>query len=163
VKFFVLNTGGKALEWFHSVFCREMSESRFYGEYVPAVLRSFFDDTGRDQREARLPGYVPYLGGSRYSLERKTAAFEGVTLETTREDMLLSVIRGNAAYHGSHLREVGRMVKLGRKVITTGGGAKIRGYVEAKRRWTGDFEYEYQDQSSLAGAAMLGRIYLTQS
>ena len=51
------------------------------------------------------------------------------------------------------------MVKLGRRVITTGGGARIRGYMEVKRRWTGDFEYEYQDQSSLLGAAMLGRIY----
>ncbi len=163
VTFFVLNTGGKALEWFHSVFCRDMSESRFYEEYLPAVLGSFFSDAGRDRREARLPVYVPFLGGSRYSLEQKKAAFDGVTLETTREDLLLSVIRGNAAYHGDHLKEVGRMVKLGRKVVTTGGGAKIGGYIEAKRRWTGDFEYEYQDQSSLAGAAMLGRIYLSQS
>jgi hypothetical protein len=50
------------------------------------------------------------------------------------------------------------MVQLGRRVITTGGGARIRGYMEVKRRWTGDFEYEYQDQSSLLGAAMLGRM-----
>jgi cell division ATPase FtsA len=49
--------------------------------------------------------------------------------------------------------------KLGRKVVTTGGGAKIRGYVEAKRRWTGDFEYEYQDQRAVLGAAMMGRMY----
>ena len=48
--------------------------------------------------------------------------------------------------------------KLGRKVMTTGGGAKIRGYLQAKKRWTGDFEYEYQDQSSLLGAAMLGQF-----
>jgi cell division ATPase FtsA len=71
---------------------------------------------------------------------------------------LLSLIRGNAVYHGEHLREVGGMVKLGRRVISTGGGAKIRGYMEVKRRWTGDFEYEYQGQSSLLGAAMLGRM-----
>jgi sugar (pentulose or hexulose) kinase len=87
------------------------------------------------------------------------ASFDGITLETNRDALLLSLIRGNAAYHGQHLREVGRMVKLGRRVITTGGGAKIRGYMEVKRRWTGDFEYEYQDQSSLLGAAMLGRVH----
>jgi hypothetical protein len=52
-------------------------------------------------------------------------------------------------------------VKLGRKVMTTGGGAKIRGYLQAKKRWTGDFEYEYQDQSSLLGAAMLGQFHQT--
>ena len=36
VTFFVLNTGGKALEWFHSVFCREMPEDDFYRDYMPA-------------------------------------------------------------------------------------------------------------------------------
>ncbi len=163
VTFFVLNTGGKALEWFQSVFCTDMSEDRFYAEYIPSVLESFFGDPRRDEREKELPVYIPYLGGSRYTLEQAKASFSGVSLETTREDMLLSLIRGNAAYHGEHLREVGRMVKLGRKVITTGGGAKIRGYLDVKKRWTGDFEYEYQDQSALLGAAMLGQIYQSGS
>lgn len=159
VTFFVLNTGGKALEWFHSVFCPEMPEDCFYDQYIPSVLDCFFRSPDLDAREAALPGYVPYLGGSRYTLERMTASFTNVTLETTREDMLLALIRGNARYHGEHLAEVGRMVNLGRKVVTTGGGAKIRGYHLAKQRWTGDFEYEYQDQSSLLGAAMLARLY----
>ena len=157
--FFVLNTGGKALEWFHSVFCKDMTENHFYEEYIPSVLASFFNNPDRDRVEADLPVYVPYLSGCRYVLEQLKASFEGITLETNREALLLSLIRGNASYHGQHLREVGRMVKLGRRVMTTGGGAKIRGYMDVKRRWTGDFEYEYQDQSSLLGAAMLGRVH----
>jgi xylulokinase len=157
--FFVLNTGGKALEWFYSVFCRDMTEARFYEEYLPGVLAEFFADPDRDRREAALPEYAPYLGGSRYALEQLKAGFSGVTLETTREDLLLSVVRGNAMYHGAHLREVGALVPLGRRVATTGGAARIRGYMDAKRRWTGEFDYEFQDQSSLVGAAMLGRIY----
>ncbi len=157
--FFVLNTGGKALEWFQSVFCREMTDAQFYDQYIPSVLSSFFGAADIDRREAELPEYVPYLGGSRYIMERVKASFSGVTLETTRDDMLLSLIRGNALYHGRHLEEVAKMVKLGRKVMTTGGGARIPGYMAAKTRWTGDFDYEYQDQSSLLGAAMLGREY----
>jgi sugar (pentulose or hexulose) kinase len=158
VTFFVLNTGGKALEWFHSVFCAGMSEQSFYDEYIPDVLERFFADP--DRREAALPEYAPFLAGSRYSLDPLKAAFTGVTLETTRDDMLLALIRGNALYHGGHLKEVGALVPLARKVHTTGGGAKIRGYMDAKRRWTGDFDYEFQDQSSLVGAAKLGQIYL---
>ena len=157
--FFVLNTGGKALEWFHATFCQGMPERQFYEQYVPAVLEGFFRAPDREQMESRLPVYVPFLSGCRYTLERLTAAFQGVTLETTREDMLLAVIRGNAMYHGEHLREVATMVKLGRRVVTTGGAARIRGYTDAKRRWTGDFDYEFQDESSVRGAAMLGRIY----
>ena len=159
VTFFVLNTGGKALEWFQAVFCAELSEERFYKEYVPSVLAAFFAGPDIDRREAELPEYVPFLGGCRYTLEQMKASFSGVTLETTRDDLLLSLIRGNALYQGTHLKEVGGMMALGRKVITTGGAAKIRGYLEAKKRWTGDFEYQYQDQSSLLGAAMLGQFY----
>jgi sugar (pentulose or hexulose) kinase len=159
--FFILNTGGKALEWFHSVFCHDLTESQFYDSYIPETLGAFFDSADRDRREAELPRYAPFLGGSRYSTERMTAAFTGVSLETTREDLLLALIRGNAVYHGEHLKEVAGLVKLGGRVTTTGGGANIRRYLEVKKRWTGDFDYEYRDQSSLDGAAMLGRFYLT--
>ena len=159
--FFILNTGGKALEWFYSVFCRDLTESQFYGHYIPETLCAFFDSGDCDRREAELPQYAPFLGGSRYSTERLTAAFTGVSLETTRDDLLLALIRGNAVYQGEHLREVAGLVKLGRRVTTTGGGANIRGYLEVKKRWTGDFDYDYRDQSSLDGAAMLGRFYLT--
>jgi xylulokinase len=161
--FFVLNTGGKALEWFHARFCQEMTEQHFYDQYIPAVLSAFFSGPQPDRREAELPEYIPFLGGDRYSLERSKASFEGVTLETTREDMLLSVIRGNALYHGRHLMEVAGRVRLGRKVVTTGGGAGISGYLEAKKRWTGDFDYQFVDQSSMLGAAMLGKLYQSRA
>jgi sugar (pentulose or hexulose) kinase len=153
--FFVLNAGGIALDWFHSVFCREMPRQRFYDQYIPSVLADFFSSGDLDRREAALPQYVPFLGGSRYAKEPLQASFSGVSLETTREMLLLGLIRGNAAYHGAHLAELAGMVKLGRKVAVTGGGANIPGIMAAKRRWTGDFEYVYQDQCSLRGAAML--------
>jgi sugar (pentulose or hexulose) kinase len=162
VTFFVLNTGGKALEWFHSVFCQDMSQDRFFDEYLPRVLDDFFTSEDPERVEAELPLYVPFLQGSRYSLEQLKASFSGLTLETTRERMLLGLIKGNAAYHGQHLKEVAGLVKLGRRVMTTGGGAKIKGFLEVKKRWTGDFDYQYQDQSSLLGAAMLGEFYQTR-
>jgi xylulokinase len=156
--FFVLNAGGEALDGFRRVACSELGDDEFYAEYVPRVLDEFFRGPDPDAREAELPEYVPYLGGSRYSLERLTAGLGGLTLETTREDLLLSIVRGNAAYLGGHIREVAELVPIGRRVGISGGGAKIRGMLEARRRWTGDFEYVFQDQSSLLGAAILGQI-----
>jgi sugar (pentulose or hexulose) kinase len=158
--FFVLNTGGKALEWFHSTFCRELTPDQFYEDYLPSVLEAFFSSPDPGALEAHLPVYEPFLSGSRYTMEQLKAAFQGVTLETTRDDLLLSLVRGNARYHGQHLEQVAGLVRLGSRVMTSGGGAKIRGYIDAKRRWTGDFEYLYQDQSSMLGAAMLGRDFL---
>ena len=162
VTFFVLNTGGLALEWFHSVFCRDMTADQFYNDYIPTVLENFLDSCDAEGLEADLPGYIPYLQGCRYSLEQMTASFSGLTLETTREKILLGLVRGNAIYHRDHLKEVAGLVKIGKIVMTTGGGAKIRGFLEAKKRWTGDFELRYQDQSSLLGAAMLGQFCQTK-
>lgn len=162
VTFFVLNAGGIALDWFHSVFCREMTKDQFYEEYVPSVLESFFKSDDLDHLETEFPEYLPFLQGSRYSLEQLTASLSGLSLETTREKILLGLIKGIAVYHGGNLEEVSGLVKLGRKVMTTGGGAKIKGYMQVKKRWTGDFDYEYQDQSSLLGAAMLGQFYQTR-
>lgn len=159
VTFFVLNTGGKALEWFHATLCPDMPPVFFYEEYIPAILERFFAAPDIDGREAALPVYVPFLGGCRYTMERKKASFSEVTLETTREDLLLSLVRGNCMYHGEHLREAGALVPLGRRVTATGGAAKIRGMLDAKRRWTGDFDYVFQDQSSLRGAAILAQLY----
>jgi sugar (pentulose or hexulose) kinase len=156
--FFVLNAGGEALDWFRRVACSELGDDEFYTEYVPRVLDAFLRGPDPDAREAELPEYVPYLGGSRYSLEPLKAGLSGLTLETTREDLLLSLVRGNATYLGGHLREVAELVDIGRRVGISGGGAKIRGMVEARRRWTGEYEYVFQDQSSLLGAAILGQI-----
>jgi sugar (pentulose or hexulose) kinase len=156
--FFVLNTGGAALDWFHASFCRELGDGQFYDEYVPGVLEAFLNGPGADAREAELPTYEPYLGGSRYSLEPLKAGFGGLTLETTRDDLLLSLIRGNATYLGGHLRKVAELVHIGRRVGISGGGARIRGMLEARRRWTGQYEYVFQDQSSLLGAAIIGQI-----
>ena len=46
-----------------------------------------------------------------------------------------------------------------RSVGISGGAARIDAMLDARRRWTGDFDYFYQEQSSMLGAAMLGQIY----
>lgn len=157
--FFVLNAGGSGLDWFHRVFCTELEDEQFYGSYVPDVLSRFLASSDVDVHEADLPTFVPHLGGSRYSLEREKATFDGLTLETTRDDLLLSVVRGNMAYLGRHLGEIGRRVSLSGRAGLSGGGTTIRGTLEARRRWTGAYEYLLQDQSSMLGAAMLGQMY----
>ena len=157
--FFVLNTGGVAYDWFHQTLCRELTADEFYGQYMPATLEAFLADPDIEVREASLPEYVPYLGGSRYSLEPRQASYSGVSLQTSRDDLLLSMIRGNLRYLGQHLEQVSELVPVNRAVGISGGAARIRGMLAARGRWTGDYEYRFQDQSSMLGAAMLGCIY----
>jgi sugar (pentulose or hexulose) kinase len=157
--FFVLNTGGEALDWFRETMCRELGVDEFYGSYVPGVIRAFLAADDDERREADLPTFAPYLSGSRYSLEPLTATFGNVTLQTRREDLLMGLIRGNLRYLGEHLDYVRTLVPVNGSVGISGGAARIEGMLEARRRWTGDFDYFYQEQSSLLGAAMLGRIF----
>ena len=159
--FFILNAGGKALEWFKSVFCSEMSDQEFYGEYVPGVLGRFLTSADADEAERHFPDYGPFLGGSRYSLEQETGYFSGLDLETTRDEMLLALVRGAARYSGSHLGEMGKVVRLGRRVMASGTGAGGKEFLLARKRWFGDYEFVYQEQSALLGAGTLGRFYAT--
>jgi sugar (pentulose or hexulose) kinase len=124
------------------------------------VLADFLGSDEIEQLDENIPPYVPFLQGSRYSTERKTASFSNLTLETTREDMLLGLLKGNALYHRGNIEEVGHMVPLGRQIMTSGGASKIKHFLAAKKHWTGEFEITYQDQCSLLGAAMLGQFYI---
>jgi xylulokinase len=157
--FFVLNAGGVAYDWFNQTVCREMDSATFYGEYMPSTLEAFLGDPAIEAREAALPEYVPYLGGSRYALEPLAASYSGLTLQATREDLLVSMVRGNLRYLGTHLAQISRLVPVNHVVGISGGAARIRGMLGARARWTGEYEYHFQDQSSMLGAAMLGRIY----
>ena len=157
--FFVLNTGGVALDWFRRTMCAELSADDFYADYLPRVLGDFLGDLDVDAREAALPAYVPYLAGSRYSTEPLTASFSGLGLGTSREDLLLALVRGNLRYLGDHLEQVAGLVRVNPTVGISGGAARIGGMLDARRRWTGDFDYRYQDQSSMLGAAMLGQVH----
>jgi xylulokinase len=148
---FVLNTGGKSLEWFHSVFCSEMSADQFYGEYIPRVIENKLGNN--------CPEYQPYLQGSRYSLLPLKADFTGIDVNTTRDEFFLSLLKGNTRYLASHLEEIEPVVKLSDTIKLTGGALNIKNMEEVKRKWIGDYKYEYIDQSSMHGAAKLGKMY----
>jgi len=149
---YVMNAGGKALEWFRGLFCGEMEADRFYGEFLPGAIDSWL---GRENTVR----YLPYLMGSRYSQEPLKAEFTGLTQESSREQLLAALVRGLCEYQRAHFEEIGAEVPLGPEICVTGraaGPAMIR----AKKLWMRDCDYRYEDQSSMRGAAMLGRKFL---
>lgn len=148
---FVLNTGGKSIEWFHSVFCSEMSDDTFYNDYIPYVINK--------ELNSEPPDYVPFLNGSRYSTKLMKASFSDVDINTTRDSFLMSILKGNNQYMGSHLEEISKYVKLNNTIKLTGGAASVKGMDQVKLKWLGQYDYKYVDQSSLHGAAKLGGLY----
>lgn len=147
----VMNAGGKALDWFRELFCSELTAEEFYDGFLPQAIESRLDcESGVT--------YVPYLMGSRYSLEPLKAQLLGLTQQTTREEILAAIVRGLCEYQKSHLEEIERHISL-KDVIHVTGGATNPALMRAKSRWMRDCEYIHSEQSSMKGAAMLGQKY----
>jgi xylulokinase len=148
----VMNAGGKALEWFKSVFCSELSDDDFFGDFLPHAVDAWLDcDSGVT--------YVPYLMGSRYSLEPLKAEFHGLTQQTSREELLAALVRGLCQYQKTHLDEIERHVPLHDTIHVTG-GAVNPALIRAKQNWMRPARYVPEDDSSAKGAALLARLYL---
>lgn len=148
---YVMNALGVAYEWFRKLFCSEWSQEAYYGEFMPQAIDLWLE------RESGVT-YIPFLMGSRYSQEPLQAGFLGMTQETTREEMLAALVRGLCLYQGEHLREIALKVPLSEEIRLTG-GALNPSLIRAKARWMRPCRYLFEEQSSLKGAALLGRKY----
>jgi sugar (pentulose or hexulose) kinase len=149
---YVMNAGGIAMEWFRGLFCMEMDADRFYSDFLPNAIDQWLE------RESGV-SYMPYLMGSRYSQKPLKAAFQGLTPETTREELLAALIKGLCQYQREHLRDVGIQVPLKRAIHITG-GAVNPAIILAKKKWMRNCKYIHREESSMRGAALLGIKYL---
>jgi len=148
----VMNAGGKALDWFKSLFCSELTTEEFYNRFLPQVIDSWLD-------RGSSVTYVPYLMGSRYSQEPLKAQLLGLTQQTTREEILAGIVRGLCEYQKAHLEEIAKNVIL-QDVIHVTGGALNPALIRAKSKWMRDCEYVFEEESSMKGAALLGQKYI---
>jgi len=153
--FYVMNAGGKALEWFKNLFCSEMSEDNFFSDFIPRAIDLWLN------RPSGVT-YIPYLMGSRYSLEPLKAEFHGLTQETSREEMLAALVRGLYQYQRENLKEVAIEMPLADEILVSG-GAVNDALIRAKTRWMRNCSYRFETESSLKGAALLGQKYLKSS
>jgi xylulokinase len=152
---YVMNAGGIALEWFKTVFCSEMNADEFFNKFLPDSIEQWLE------RESSVT-YVPYLMGSRYSLEPLKAEFLGLTRQTTRQELMAALIRGLCEYQKAHIKEISGYLPLKKKIYVTGGSINPA-FIKAKQKWMWDAEYIEQEQSSMKGAAMLAQKFLEEN
>ena len=150
--FYVMNAQGKAFEWFKNLFCSEMSTDTFFGDFMPKAIDNWLEK----ESEAT---YVPYLMGSRYSLEPLKAGFSGLTQETSREELMASMVRGLCEYQRKHLKDISAKISLKEKILVSG-GAVNPALIRAKTKWMRNCDYAFETESSLRGAAILGQKYI---
>jgi sugar (pentulose or hexulose) kinase len=151
---YVMNALGVAYEWFRKMFCSELSPEAYYGDFMPKAIDRWLD------REFGAT-YVPFLMGSRYSQQPLRAEFLGLTQETSREELLAALVKGLCLYQREHLKEIALEIPLKEEIRVTG-GALNPSLIHAKAKWMRSCRYVFEEQSSMKGAALLGRKHLRE-
>ncbi|GAH54746.1 unnamed protein product, partial [marine sediment metagenome] len=110
---FDITTGGFALEWFRSQFCREMSKEEFYNSYLRKLM---------EKKMSSPVNFNPYLAGDRTSLRQKKASFSGLTLSSTRDDCVFALMEGTVGRMKKTLKKMAKLIDLDSTIYLTGGG-----------------------------------------
>lgn len=94
--------------------------------------------------------FEPYLAGDRMTIEQKQASFTGLTLASTRNQMLTAMLEALAKASSARvelLLETG--AKIRRRVVVTGGAGKTAAVFH--RDWPGKWTFSTQNEATLAG------------
>lgn len=145
---YATTAGGFALDWFREQFCREMPAEEFYDTYLPACLEAHPADGE--------VSFDPYLTGDRQSLLKRAAAWHGLTLAATREEMLAALLRSMNRVLAGTLAEAAQVLELDRTIKLTG-GMSSPAFVALKEREIPGFSFEVVQNCSV-----LGNIALVQ-
>ncbi len=132
-----------------------MNADEFFNKFMPDSIEQWLN------RESYVT-YIPYLMGSRYSLEPLKAEFLGLTRQTTREEMMAALIRGLCEYQKAHIKEISSYLPLKKKIHVTGGSVNPA-FIKAKQKWMWPAKYIEEEQSSMKGAAMLAQKFINES
>ena len=139
---------GSSLSWAKDQLFTDLSEKEFFklvDELAPSAGEEAGDVT-----------FEPYLAGSRTSVEQRRAAFGGLTLSTTRRQMLAAIIESLARASAQRLDLMKQVngVRIRNQVILSGGARASLGKV-LRRDWPSRFKFEEQDEATLRGLAVL--------
>ena len=99
--------------------------------------------------------FEPYLAGDRTSLEQKTAAFTGLTLATTRDQMLSAMVESIASFSAARLPLLEATgTRIRHDVLLSGGLATSLASV-LHRDWPGKWKFTKIDEATLRGLAKI--------
>jgi xylulokinase len=136
---------GSALNWCRRTFFSDCSESQFW--HLVAEAARGGDDAGLR--------FEPYLAGERTSIEQRWGMLDGLTLATSREDILRALVDALARASADRLPLLrGRGVPLRRDVVLSGGVSNGLDKV-LHRDWPGKWRFHVEEEATLRGLGML--------
>ena len=141
-----LAAAGSAIDWAHQNFFSEMPVGKFH-----AMVSKLAKDVDVNDEAAGVE-FENYLAGSRTSLEQRTASFTGLSLASTREDMLRAILRSLARDSAERLKLLAKVnpIRIHREVLLTGG---VQGGLSnlLHRWWPGKWTFKAEEEATLRG------------
>lgn len=138
--------GGFAIEWFRKEFYRDMEKDAFFSEELPRVIET--------RLGASSVRFLPYLAGDRHSLRKKRGGFTGLTLESSRDDLLAAILLGIQEPIAKTISLAEDFVDL-KDTLKVTGGMTTDVYISLKRKVFSDFRLETIDNCPTLGNAKL--------
>lgn len=113
------------------------------------------ESTPEQPATKQWPTIEPYFSGDRMSLEQKSARIEGITLGTTRQDLLAGLIFSLAKASADRLNDLAvNPVRMRRDVLITGGTVRIlRDALYSQ--WPGKWIFTEHKDATLRGLGQL--------
>ncbi len=136
---------GASLDWAKRELFRDLTREQFW-KLVKKVskLKSGSVDLNFD----------PYLAGERTSVEQRTGSFTGMSLATTREEMLAAIVHALARVSAERLELLASLgTRMTRKVVVSGGVANLGDVMH--RNWKGAWNFREVNEAALRGLGML--------
>lgn len=99
--------------------------------------------------------FDPYMAGERTSIEQRQGAFTGLTLATTREQMLAAIIEALAKASAERLPLLASGKTPMRRTVVVSGGAEDRLDRLMHRDWPGKWTFVPQTEATLRGLGTL--------
>jgi len=135
-----------SIYWAREQFFPEMSVDDFRAEFRRM--------SGKGRRPGNSARFEPYMAGERTSLEQRQGAFTGLTLATTRHDLLSAIIEGLTQASAERLPLLEATgTSLLQTVAVSGGSDRLDQLMH--RDWAGTWSYRSVTDATMRGLGLL--------
>jgi xylulokinase len=151
--------GGSSIKWIRDEFFRDLSHKQFWKLLERTIARMEERETNRTEKPDDLSdvSFVPLLAGDRTSLEEKQGEFRGLTLATTREELLAAMVAALTTESRRRLESLRSIHRIEAEVFTMGGEKILARHLH--RHWPEPKKWQF---TPLKGEAMQGLGKLAQ-
>ena len=144
--------GGFGVDWFFEQFCMDMTKEEFF-EYEAQQIEEYLES---DELEVT---FDPYLTGDRQSLEKKMGAWHGLSLATTRGQMLVAYLKAIQDVMIGAIHRAAEFTEL-REPIKISGGMVTDSYLKLKNKAFHGMTFQVVDNCAILGNVELAKYHM---